>query len=196
MVLLKKHEDCIAQAAEIIRSGKLAVIPTDTIYGFSTVDTEEGALLIQKAKGRSPEKSFIRLISSPEEIKRYSTAEINPRLTGYWPGAVTIIVPVSGGGTMAFRCPGDIWLRKLIKEIGRPVFSTSVNISGSSPLVRAEDIERQFGDTADLIVVDDEATAGQNETGKLPSTLVDASVYPYRILRQGEVFIPDSCLSF
>lgn len=196
MVRLKKHEDSIPLAAEILGSGRLAVIPTDTIYGFSTIDTEEGALLIQNAKGRSSGKSLISLVSSPDEIKEYSTEELNPLLMDLWPGAVTVIVPVSGGGTRAFRCPGDGWLRKLVKKIGRPVFSTSVNISGEKPLSNPEDIVKKFGSLLDLIVIDDEACSNLAGVDNLPSTLVDASVHPYRIIRQGAVVIPASCLNF
>ncbi len=196
MVRLKKHEDSIPLAAEILGSGRLAVIPTDTIYGFSTIDTEEGALLIQNAKGRSSGKSLISLVSSPDEIKEYSTEELNPLLMDLWPGAVTVIVPVSGGGTRAFRCPGDGWLRKLVKKIGRPVFSTSVNISGEKPLSNPEDIVKKFGSLLDLIVIDDEACGNLAGVDNLPSTLVDASVHPYRIIRQGAVVIPASCLNF
>lgn len=193
MVLQKKDDSAFSTAAAFLRSGKLTVLPTDTIYGFSTIDTDEGARLIQKAKGRAAEKAFIRLVASPEEAGRFSPVEINPRLTALWPGAVTVIVPTRDGKTMAFRCPDDEWLRTLIHETGRPVFSTSVNLSGEPPLTSAAGIERTFGRLVDLIVADDDAVS--NRSG-IPSTIVDASVRPYRILRQGAVRIPPSCLNF
>lgn len=180
-----------ALAADVLRQGKLAVLPTDTMYGFSAVDTEEGAARICAAKERPEEKAFIRLIADPGGLSRFACVPVPAGLLRLWPGALTLVVPVSGGKTMAFRCPGDAWLRQVVAETGRPVFSTSVNVSGDPPMRRAEEIAAKFGNMLDLLVISD-----PEETAEiLPSTLLDISVRPWRILRQGAVRIPDGLLN-
>lgn len=192
MILSKSGSESLSAAAAALRAGKLVVLPTDTIYGFSALDTEEGAELIRKAKGRGTEKSFIRLIASPSELKEYSSAKLSEKLLDCWPGALTLVVPLDGGGTAAFRCPGDAWLRAVVAEAGRAVFSSSVNISGEKPLSRAADIEAKFGDSVALIIEDDPP---EGESARLPSTIVDVSAFPYRVLRQGAAVIPKELLN-
>ena len=83
--------------------------------------------------------------------------------------------------TVAFRCPGDLWLRQIIKECGSPIYSTSVNKSGEPVLDRVEDIEKVFGPRVDLIVDDGD------KKGALPSTLVSLENGEIKVLRQGSV---------
>ena len=191
MILSKAAPGSLEAAAAALRGGKLIVLPTDTIYGFSAIDTGEGAALIQKAKGRAAEKGLIRLIASPTWLKRYTSASLSEALLAFWPGALTLVAPLDGGGSAAFRCPGDAWLRQVIEKAGSAIFSSSVNASGETPLSKAADIEERFGDDAELII-EDEAL---DEATPLPSTIVDACARPYRVLRQGAVIIPSGILN-
>ena len=192
MIIPKNDPKSLEAAAAALRSGQLVVLPTDTIYGFSALDTEDGAALIQKAKGRSEKKGLIRLIASPSWLERYSSAALSAGLLSFWPGALTLVVPLAAGGSAAFRCPGDAWLRGLVANAGRAVFSSSVNTSGNSPLTRAADIEARFGDVLSLIIEDDRV----GDARAIPSTIVDATERPYRVLRQGAVAIPLELLNF
>ena len=192
LIIPKKARSSLEEGAAALRAGKLVVLPTDTIYGFSALDSEEGAALIFKAKERSSKKGLIRLIATPAYLKQVSPAALSEALLSLWPGALTLVVPVIGGGSAAFRCPGDEWLRGLVASVGRPIFSSSVNTSGASPLARAADINKRFGSVASLIIEDDEGMG----SGALPSTIVDVTERPYRVLRQGAVAIPEELLSF
>ena len=192
MIIPKSAPRSLEAAAAALRKGELVVLPTDTIYGFSALDTEDGAALIQKAKKRSEQKGLIRLIANPADIKRYSSATLSNDLLALWPGPLTLVVPLAAGGSAAFRCPGDAWLRDVVANVGRPIFSSSVNASGDEPLGRAADIEAKFGDAASLIIEDD----GAGETPALPSTIVDATARPYKVLRQGAAAIPAELLNF
>jgi L-threonylcarbamoyladenylate synthase len=87
------------------------------------------------------------------------------------------------GGTTAFRCPGDEWLREIIKEVGVPLYSTSVNKSGSPILDTIKDIKSVFEEEVDLIVDDGD------KKNSLPSTLVKIEKNGYSILRQGSINI-------
>lgn len=183
-MIVKKNTANSAQiAADILKNAKVAILPTDTIYGFSGI-VPVAAPEIHRIKGRDEGKPFIQLISSPKDLGAYSDARINPGLLSLWPGAVTIIVRNREGGTTAFRCPGDAWLRDVIGKTGAPIYSTSVNKAGEPALKTIARILEVFGQSVDLIVDD-----GDHEEAAA-STLVDATGDTYKIIRQGSVNIP------
>ena len=114
------------------------------------------------------------------------------QLLSKWPCALTIIVHIKKdsplaataipeSGTVAFRCPGDEWLRKIITECGVPIFSTSVNRSGQPVLDTADAISSEFKNEVDLIINDGD------KKGALPSTLVMLENGKVKVLRQGSV---------
>lgn len=168
-----------------LKNKQVVIIPTDTVYGFSGIVPETDAL-IRKIKGRAETKPFIQLIAAPEDIYKYTDQTIPPELLSKWPGALTIIVRNKSGmpqETTAYRCPGDAWLRNIIAETGCPVYSTSVNRSGSPVLDEPALIEAEFGSEASVIVEDGE------KKGALPSTLVSIVDGNVTVLRQGTVKI-------
>jgi len=187
MVVSRNLPDSADRAAHALREKKLIIIPTDTIYGFSGIVPDSNDLII-RAKGRDEGKPFIQLIAEPSDLMRFTEDRINPDLLSLWPGAVTIIVRHKTGGTTAFRCPGDVWLREVLAKTGSPVYSTSVNRAGEPALRRIADIISAFGTVADLIVDD-----GDHETSSA-STIIDTTGAQYRIIRQGAVTIPDKAL--
>ena len=183
----KKSPNSNRKAADCLTSGGIAILPTDTIYGFSgLVPGSSGK--IHAIKGRDEGKPFIELIADASDLGIHSADAINPLLLAYWPGAVTIIVRNRAGGTTAYRCPGDEWLRSVIKLCGKPIYSTSVNRAGEPPIKKIDDICAAFGDSAELIVDD-----GDHEAGA-PSTLIDATGPIYRVIRQGAVNVAPEAL--
>lgn len=192
-----KSSENINLVSSILKRGDVVILPTDTVYGFSgIVDLKKSEIYktdckIRKIKGREETKPLIQLISSPEEIFKYTEIEIPEILLSKWPGSLTVIVPVKKGCglnddllTVAFRCPGDEWLRKVIGESNAPIYSTSVNRSGFPVLETIDEIRREFEAEVSLIVEDGD------KQGALPSTLVllneDGS---FKILRQGSVVL-------
>ena len=167
-------------AAEL-RRGNIAVIPTDTIYGFSGL-IGKTAEAIARIKGRSEDKPFIALIAEPADIYRYTELKIPEHILNLWPAPLTLIVPLKGQGTQAFRCPADEWLRSVVAAAGDAVYSTSVNRSGTPPLTDIKTICKEFEDSVGLVV------DGGNLEG-LPSTLVDLTSGTPHVLRQGSVVI-------
>ena len=194
MMCLKSDPDSCTKAAALLREGKILILPTDTVYGFSgIVDTPSSGTSfhtddrIRKIKGREGTKPLIQLIASPGDIRLYTDDLIPKQLLEKWPGALTIIVrnSLTSGrvGTTAYRCPGDLWLRRVISLCGGPIYSTSVNRSGFPVLDTVSGIVHEFEAETDLII-----TAGDTE-GALPSTLVSVEGGSVRILRQGNVMI-------
>lgn len=173
------------EVVKALKEKKVVIIPTDTVYGFSGIVPETDSL-IRKIKGRAETKPFIQLIASPEDIHNYTDQKIPDELLAKWPGALTIIVRNKAGmmqETTAYRCPGDVWLRRIIAAAGCPLYSTSVNRSGSPILDEIPAIEEEFGNEAAVIVDDGE------KKGALPSTLVSILDGKTVVLRQGTVQI-------
>lgn len=185
MIVEKNDRNSIKIASEKLLAGEIVIIPTDTVYGFSGIVKPESNTdkKIREIKGREEEKPFIQLISSPEEIYKYTKDVIPENLFKKWPGALTIIVNDIRGGTTAFRCPSDLWLLEILKNVEYPLYSTSVNKSGCPILENISDIESVFEKEVALIVKDG------NKKNALPSTLVKIENENVVILRQGTVKI-------
>lgn len=195
MIILRSDSDSVECVSRVLLEGSVVVLPTDTVYGFSGV-VPESEDVIRKIKGRDETKPFIQLIAEPEDIYRYTDEVLPDQLLALWPGALTVIVPLkkrlitgeSEVTTVAFRCPGDGWLRQIIKAVGKPIYSTSVNRSGQPVLSSVLEIDKEFGGEVKLIV------DGGSTENALPSTLVKFEKGKCIILRQGNVCIPSSLL--
>lgn len=181
MRIQKKAPNSAVAAAAELKQGHIVIIPTDTIYGFSGL-IGKTAEAIARIKGRAENKPFIALIAEPADIYRYTDIKIPEHILNLWPAPLTLIVPLKGQGTQAFRCPADEWLRNVVAAAGDAVYSTSVNRSGMPPLTDISTICREFEDSVALIV------DGGNLEG-LPSTLVDLTSGTPCVLRQGSVVI-------
>ena len=188
-VIQKSDEASAEKTAQVLASGGVVIIPTDTVYGFSGIVGNGSDDRIRAIKGRAETKPLIQLIASPEDLKKYTDDVIPPELLQKWPGALTIIVKTKAapGGSavssIAFRCPGDEWLRKVISMCGAPIYSTSVNRSGQPVLDTQSSIIEEFQPEVDLIVKDGD------KKGALPSTLVSITDGKINVLRQGSVSI-------
>lgn len=192
MICRKCDAESVSIVVDYLRRGKIVVIPTDTIYGFSGIvdgthysfHTDEK---ICRIKGRNESKHLIQLIASPNDIKKYTEDSIPEFLLEKWPGPLTIIVRTRAkdgtDDTTAFRCPGDAWLRDIIAGCGAPVYSTSVNRSGNSILGNIRQIKTEFGKEVALIVDD-----GDRKNG-IPSTIVSVGYDGVKVVRSGAVVI-------
>lgn len=197
MMYLKSDKDSVAKAVESLKKGEVTILPTDTVYGFSgIVDVADAVkkyhtdVAIRAIKGRAETKPLIELIAKPEDIKLYTDDVLPDSLLSKWPGALTVIVHCKTNApladkpqTVAFRCPGDRWIREVIEKCGCPIFSTSVNRSGSPVLDTVAAIDAEFGKEAALIISDGD------KKGALPSTLVSFADGKITVLRQGTVTI-------
>ncbi len=178
MTLRKSEKNSAEHAASLLKFGKIVILPTDTVYGFSGISrcdekdffTES---LIASIKGRAEKKPLIELLAFPEDVRNYTDEKLPDEIFSKWPGPLTAIVKnnsryksITGRETTAFRCPGDEWLRKVIELCGAPIYSTSVNRSGKPVLTKISQIRSEFEGEVDLIVED-----GDKDSAK-PSTIV------------------------
>jgi len=152
----------------------------DTIYGILGIGSRTENR-VRKIKGRTGEKPFLYLIPDASWLPRFTSLPLPQALEGYWPGPLTMIFPSKWGGTTALRVPQDAFLRKLTRELGDPILSTSVNREGKPPLSRIKSIIRSFEKAVDLIV------DSGDQANAVPSTILDLTREPYRIVRKGAV---------
>jgi L-threonylcarbamoyladenylate synthase len=187
MVLAAADPAALRTLAALLASGGVAIVPCDTIYGIVGIDpvAEER---IRSVKGRREDKPFLRLVADPSWVRARTGRDAPPALARHWPGPLTLVLPVEGGGTLAVRVPASPWLRELIAGLGVPLLSTSANRTGNEALWRVAEIVEEFGNEVDLVL------AGGDLPHAVPSTIVDATSHPYRILRSGALQVPSEDL--
>ena len=185
MILQKKEKNCISITSSRILNNKVVIIPTDTIYGFSGLPSTEKILM--NIKKREESKKLIYLIEKPEMVLKYIDISFYSKfeldfLLSHWPAPLTIIYKNKTESTIALRCPKDDWLNSLLSSVGSPIFSTSVNISGTPSMEKIETIKNAFQKDVPLIV-DGGDIKGES------STIIDVSKRPFKVLRKGSYLI-------
>ncbi len=185
----------IEEAAEIIKSGGLVAIPTETVYGLAgSALMAESARKIYEAKGRPSDNPLIVHISKPEEAENIAyTSDIYYRLAErFMPGPLTVILPkkdcvpdsVTGGlDTVAVRCPKNPVARAIIKASGHPLAAPSANTSGMPSPTEAEHVYHDMKGKIALIIDGGTCSIGVESTVVKP---VDGGVM---ILRPGRISV-------
>ena len=184
----------LKQAIDILRNGGVVGIPTDTVYGVAANALDEKAVdKVFDLKGREDTSPIPVLIGQVEDLYRYGREipdEAIELARAFWPGQMTIVVPkadiipsvVSGGlDTVGLRIADHPVPRELVSALGAPITATSANISGTDSLSSAKSVLEQLGHSLDMVFDGGELPPSR------PSTVVDASVSPPRILREGAV---------
>ncbi len=175
--------------ADLLRSGGVALLPTDTIYGLHALaDDQSATLRISSLKGRDDSKPFIVLGGSLEQLQRIGAAagdHVRSILEELWPGPLTAVLPLTkplaaarGADSIAVRVPDVAWLRELLERTG-PLASTSANRSGEAAIVSPEELSLDLQNQLDAVV-----SAGPLE-GKA-SAVVDFTGAEPRFIRDGE----------
>lgn len=174
--IIKYSFDCIDEIATRLKKGEVGIFPCDTIYGICASVNKANEERIYSIKNRPQAKRFIILIDK-EDIAS-SPFIVPEELMSMWPNPLTMIVNTKTGDTQALRVPSDPFLKKLLPLSG-PIFSTSVNLSGSPSLLSFSSILPVFENRVDFIVEKEDEESGMS------STLVDVTKKPYRVIRQG-----------
>ena len=182
------------KASEAISNGGVIAFRTDTFYGLGANPFNRAAVTrIRELKGRDDNKPILLLISDPDQVERLISArsdEFNIAARRFWPGPLTIIgaavaaLPeeiTSGTGTVGVRLPADETVRELVRECGGVLTATSANPSGSEPARSAQEVAEYFPRGLDLIVDGGEVSATE------PSTVLDVSASPPRVVREGAI---------
>ncbi len=183
-----------AAAAEVLRRGGIVALPTDTVYGIAVaLETPGGIEALFAAKRRPPEKGVMLLLADAAQgptIGQWS-ATAAALAEAFWPGGLTVIVAqradvplpmalTGGAPTIGLRAPDHPAPRALAAAVG-PLPTTSANVSGLPEARTAVEIVEQLGDAIGLVL------DGGTAHGGPASTVVDCTVEPPRILRDGAI---------
>ena len=184
----------VDKAIEVLSRGGVVAIPTDTVYGIAANALDDDAVdRVFRLKGREDTSPIPILIGNVDDLSKYGeevSDEAMALAEAFWPGQLTIVVlksdlipsVVSGGlDTVGLRIADHPVPRRLASALGVPITATSANISGSQALSSAQSVLQHLGASLDLVI-----DGGQLPVS-MPSTVVDATSRPVRILREGAV---------
>jgi len=185
-------ESALIHAAELFHSGKIFIYPTDTIYGIGGNPFDENVVTrIADIKGRNEKKQFIWLLSDFESVMNYTDVIYEVHigfLQNIWPAPVTVILNLNERTkniikqeTIAVRIPQNDFCLKLLKEISRPLISTSVNRTGENPLNRIDQIVNNFLQEVDAIFFNAETKEYKS------STIIDLTSKQPKLIREGSI---------
>lgn len=179
-------------AAALLAAGKLVAVPTETVYGLaSNAMLESSVQANYEAKGRPETKPLNVLVngmSMVEKVCKDIPPDTYKLAEAFWPGPLTMIlqgrgtlpaIVPAGGSTQGVRCPDHPDTLAVIRELGEPLACPSANLSGHPSPKSAGDVLRQLAGRIDAVLDGGPCSVG------VESTILDLTVTPYRILRQG-----------
>ena len=169
---------------EILRSGGVVIFPTDTVWGVGVAADNPVAVKkfyeIKKREINKPTAILVADLAQAEELGEFDD-EVREVAKKYWPGALTIVVPGKEGNTIGLRVPDWPLVQGLCRKVGG-ILAGSANFAGERAPMKREEVSRELGNKVDLVI---EGECG----GQLASTVVDTTIEPWRIIRQGTVVI-------
>ena len=167
-----KAEEILNEALRVVRAGGTILYPTDTVWGLGCDATRaEAVRRIYEIKQREDSKSLVLLACDMDMVARYvkeipsiavDLVEVNDApMTLIYPGAVCSETGdrwhlaanvVAEDGSVGIRIPLMEWCRQLVFKLGRPIVSTSANISGEPTPLRFSQIPQEIKDAVDFVV--------------------------------------------
>lgn len=180
----------LADVAEALRAGVVVAYPTDTAYGLAADPANPNAVRrIFLIKGREKGKPLPLIASSHEQAGEFVRfgGEARKLARQHWPGPLTIVAPKKRGrGTAAVRVPASSWACAIAHALGRPITSTSANLSGTPVIYSGSQVAAVFKSRRykpDIVL----------DAGRLPkrevSTIVRLRRGKIEVLRKGAVVI-------
>ena len=191
-IISQSDGSAIRKTLDVIRSGGVVAVPTDTVYGIAcSVKNSVAIQSLYQIKIRESIKAIPVLMADLNQIDLV-TKSLNQNAIklaqSFWPGALTLIVPKNESippnltihSTVGVRIPDHDWLRAIIRQTG-PLAATSANISGEASPSTARQVLDQLNGCIELIIDGGECKGG------FSSTVVDCSGEEIKILREGRI---------
>lgn len=190
-------EEQVRQAITVLQEGGIVIFPTDTAFGIGCRIGDEAAIrrlfTIRKRPESQATPVLVGSIGMAGNYLKEIPEDVERDLMGqFWPGALTIILPcktekvpslVRGGTeTLGVRMPNHDTALALIRGVGIPILGPSANFHGEKTPYYFEDLDPELIKLVDYVV------PGECQV-KLASTVIDCSVKPWKIVRQGVVKI-------
>ena len=184
----------ILDAVKIVSAGGVIAFRTDTFYGLGADPFNAAAVAkVRELKGREENKPILLLLSDASLADHFiadRSEAFEEVARKFWPGPLTIVgVAVSalpseitaGTGTVGVRVPADDNVRDLVRACGGALTATSANPSGREPARSADEVRDYFPEGIDLVIDSGEVTATE------PSTVLDITTVPPRVVRRGAI---------
>ncbi len=180
----------IKRVVECLKQGGVIAYPTDTIYGLGCdIFNKKGIKKIYQIKQRDPRKPFSFICADLSDVSNYAHVSnfAFKIMKRYLPGPYTFVLEASRvvpdllttrQKTVGIRIPDNAIALSIVHELGHPIVTTSVNITGSESYCDPAVIEQQIGKQLDLII------DGGNLLGE-QSTVISLIDDKVEILRQG-----------
>ncbi len=192
------NNEAVREAIRILKDGGLIAYPTESFYALGALATDEGAVRkLFELKKRPPGKPLPVIVSDHDTLKSIVKSipfQAIALIEKYWPGPLNIIFEAKdhlpllltgGSNRIAVRIPGDKTAFNLAKAAKLPITATSANPSSMPPAKKSEEIVNYFADNIDLIIDTGETPGGR------PSTIIDVTVKPPKVLREGSILLAD-----
>jgi L-threonylcarbamoyladenylate synthase len=187
-------ERALRTAVDVLRHGGLVAFPTETFYGLGAAVLDRAAVRrVFEVKGRPASMPLLVLLDVAANLSQL-VDEVPERarrlIDRYWPGPLTLVfraaasVPgeiTAGTGTIGVRVPNHAVPRALVAHLGVAVTAPSANPTGAAPPSTADAVLAGLGDAVDLVL------DGGPTPGGAPSTVVDVTVDPPRVVRHGAI---------
>ena len=186
------NEQSIAKAKQILLSGGVVAMPTETVYGLAGLGTNSNAVKkIFEIKGRPSDNPLIAHVHKDYDLNKLVYIDNGYALElikKFSPGPITYVFnskgvvckeAVCGGKTLAVRIPSHKGCQRLLKEIDAPLVAPSANLSKHTSPVTAEHVYNDLNGKIDLIL------DGGKSSGGIESTVLDVTGKVPRILRAG-----------
>ena len=171
----------VEEAATALARGELVAFPTDTVYGLAAGHDHVRKLFL--AKDRPKDKRIPVLLSDASNLE--ASAMVTPAARAlaarFWPGPLSLVLVAPRRGTLAFRVPANDVARRLLAASGGGLPVTSANRSGEPDSRTAEEVMAQLDGRIGLVL------DGGPTSGGVPSTVVDCTTEPIKILREGAI---------
>lgn len=183
-IIKTNNKTAVQRAAEVLRNGGLIIYPTETLYGIGADASNDKAVKkVINIKNRSKSKHILIAFSDLKMAKKYLviTKKAEVLAKAFMPGPLSLIVETKTKPVrkIGFRIPDNKFVLSLIRKMGKPITSTSANISEKENLYKIKDIIKTFSGKVDLII-----DAGNMPKGKA-STVYDTTTM--KIVREGPV---------
>lgn len=195
-ILPAADQHALQRALQVLRRGGLVSFPTDTVYGLGSLAFDGPAVSrLFQAKGRSAQQAVPVLLGDLAELERLAspvTHALRRLAKRFWPGALTLVVRKSQGlpseispdRSIGLRMPDHRLALDLLIAAG-PLAVTSANRSGAPSVTTAGQVMNELGGRVNLILDGGEAPGGE------PSTVVDLTDSPPRLLRAGPISLEE-----
>lgn len=186
----------LSEVVDHVRGGGLVAYPTETVYGIGGSCTPTAAARVHELKGRGASKPLIALVPGREAVDGLTWTDDAAELARiFWPGSVTLVLSDPDGvfpegvrdperATVGVRVTPHPIASRLVRELGAPLTSTSLNRSGEAPITNGTDARAWLEQLSapDVWLLD----AGTLPPSA-PSTVVDCTGPRPRVLREGTI---------